>query len=51
VAGRAVILFEPDDLGARKVLFEAKDVRDLGAAPRIDGLVVVADAAQVAARL
>ena len=50
-AGRAVILFEPDDLRAGKVLLEAQDVGDLGAAPRIDRLVVVADAAQVAARL
>ena len=34
-----------------KVLLEAQDVGDLGAAPRIDRLVVVADAAEVAARL
>ena len=51
VAGRAVILFEPDDRRAGEVLLEAQDVGDLGAAPRIDRLVVVADAAQVAARL
>jgi hypothetical protein len=51
VRGRAVILLEPDDLRAGEVLLEAEDVGDLGAAPRIDRLVVVADAAQVAARL
>ena len=51
VAGRAVVLLEPDDLRAGKVLLEAQDVGDLGAAPGIDRLVVVADAAQVAARL
>ena len=51
VRGRAVVLLEPDDLGAGEVLFEAEDVGDLGAAPAIDRLVVVADAAEVAARL
>ena len=33
VAGRAVILLEPDDLRAGEILFEAQDVGDLGAAP------------------
>src|SRR6185503_3008225 len=47
MAGRAVIALEPDHLGARKVLLEAQDVVDLGAAPAIDRLVVVADAADV----
>jgi hypothetical protein len=51
VAGRAVILLEPDDLRAREIMLEPEDVRDLGAAPRVDRLVVVADAAEVAARL
>ena len=51
VRGRAVILLEPDDLRAGEVLFEAQDVGDLGPAPGIDRLVVVADAAEVAARL
>ena len=51
VRGRAVVLLEPDDRRAGKVLFEAQDVGDLGAPPRIDRLVVVADAAEVAARL
>ena len=49
--GRPVILLEPDYRRAGKVLFEAQDVRDLGAAPRIDRLVVVADAADILARL
>ena len=51
VRGRAVILFEPDDRRAGEILLEAQDVGDLGAAPRIDRLVVVADAAEVAALL
>ena len=51
VAGRAVILFEADDRRAGKVLLETQDVGDLGAAPGIDRLVVVADAAEIPARL
>ncbi len=47
VAGRAVIAFEPDHLGAGKIVLEAQDVVDLRAAPAIDRLVVVADAADV----
>ena len=47
VSGGAVIAFEPDDLGAGKVVLEAQDVVDLGAAPAIDRLVVVTDAADV----
>ncbi len=47
VFGRAVVTLELDDLGAGKVLFEAQDVVDLRAAPAIDRLVVVADAADV----
>ena len=49
--GGAVVLLQPDDLGAGEVLLEAQDVADLGAAPAIDRLVVVADAADVAVRL
>ena len=48
---RAVIALEPDDLGAGKILLEAQDVVDLGAAPAIDRLVVVADAADVVVAL
>ena len=47
VAGAAVISFEPDDLGAGKIMIEAQNVIDLGAAPAIDRLVVIADAADV----
>ena len=48
MAGRAVIALQPDDVGAGKILLEAQDVVDLGAAPAIDRLVVVADAADIA---
>src|SRR4030088_3085608 len=47
VAGGTVVAFEPNDLGAWKVVLEAQDVVDLRAAPAIDRLVVVADAADV----
>src|SRR5207247_2257669 len=47
VAGGAVVAFEPDHLGAGKIVLEAQDVVDLRAAPAIDRLVVVADAADV----
>src|SRR5215467_1190844 len=42
---------EADDLGAGKVGFEAEDVVDLCAAPAIDRLIVVTDAADIAAPL
>ena len=48
VAGRAVIAFEADDAGAGKIALELEDVADLGAAPAVDRLVVVTDAADVA---
>ena len=47
----AVILFEADDLSPRKVALELQDVLDLRTAPRIDRLVVVADAGDVLALL
>ena len=47
VAGRAVIPFQPDHRGAGEIVLEAQDVVDLGAAPAVDRLVVVADAADV----
>src|SRR5215475_3548258 len=50
VAGRAVVALQPDHLGAGKILLEAQDVVDLGAAPPLDRLVVVADAADVLQR-
>ena len=51
IGGGAVVALEPDDLGAGEVRLEAEDVVDLGATPAIDRLVVVADAADVAAAL
>jgi len=38
---------QADDFGAGKIVIEAQDVVDLGAAPAIDRLVVIADAADV----
>ena len=45
--GGAVILLELDHRGVRKILLEAQDIGDFRAAPRIDRLVVVADAADI----
>src|SRR5690606_39077381 len=42
-----VVALEPDDAGAREIGLEAQDVADLRAAPAIDRLVVVANAADV----
>ena len=47
---RAVVAFEPDDPGAGKILLEAQNVVDVRAAPAVDRLVVVADAADVSRR-
>ena len=47
VAGRAVIALQPDHRSAGKIVLEAQDVVDLGAAPAVDRLVVIADAADV----
>ncbi len=49
--GRAVIRLEPDDARPLEILLEAEDVFDLGAAPRIDRLIVIADAADIAVPL
>ena len=46
-AGRAVVALQADDVGAGEVVLEAQDVVDLRAAPAVDRLVVVADAAEV----
>src|SRR6476469_3907125 len=48
---RAVILLQADDPCAGKVLLETENVRDLRPAPRVDRLVVIADAAEVPLRL
>ena len=47
---RPVILFQPDNGRPRKIAFKLQDVANLGPAPAIDRLVVIADAAQVAVR-
>ena len=49
--GGAVILFQPHHLRAGKIRLEAQDVANLGPAPAIDRLIVIADAADVAMRL
>ena len=43
----AVVLLEADDAGVGKVLFELEDVADVGAAPGVDALILVADGADV----
>ena len=48
---RAVVLLELHHLGLGEVFPEAADVADVGAAPAVDGLVVVADDAEVAVLL
>src|SRR5450759_3212511 len=45
--GRAVIALEPNDFRARKIALEAQNIIDLGAAPAIDRLVVVADTTDI----
>src|SRR5579862_3083834 len=47
VAGAAVVALQADYFGAGEIVIEAQDVVDLGAAPAVDRLVVVADAADV----
>ncbi len=47
MAGRAVVALQPDHLRTGEILVEAQDVVDLGAAPAVDRLVVIADAADV----
>ena len=43
IARRAVVLLELDRLRLGPVALEVEDVADVGTAPRVDGLVVVAD--------
>ena len=47
MARRAVVALQPDHLRSGEVVLEPQDVIDLGAAPAVDRLVVVADAANV----
>ena len=51
MTGGAIVALEPDDLGAGEVGLEAQDVVHLGAAPAIDRLVVIANAANIAGPL
>ena len=45
--GGAVVLLEFDDPGGLKGVLEAEDMSGLGAAPAVDGLVVIADDGEV----
>ena len=45
--GASVVALQPDDFRAGKIMIEAQNVIDLRAAPAIDRLVVIADAADV----
>ena len=47
VSGGAIVALQANDARAGEILLEAQDVVDLGAAPAVDRLVVVADAADV----
>ena len=47
VLRRAVVLLQADDAGLGKVLLELQDVADVGAAPGVDALVLIADRADV----
>ena len=43
IAGRAIVLFETDQLRAGEILVEVKDVLNTRAAPGIDGLIIIAN--------
>src|SRR5262245_48970302 len=47
VPGAAIVSLQANDLCAWKIVFETQDVVDLGTAPAVDRLVVIADAAYV----
>ena len=49
--GRPVVLLELDDHRVREIAIEVEQVARLGAAPRVDRLVVVPDDGEVARRL
>ena len=44
---RAVVLLQPHDARVGKILFELENVADVGAAPRVDALILIADSADV----
>ncbi len=46
--GGAIVLLEADDLDFGEVFFEVEDVLDVCAAPAVDGLIFVADDADIA---
>ncbi len=48
VGGGTIVALQPYHFGVGKIFFKTQDVFDFGAAPRINRLVVIADAAQVA---
>ncbi len=50
VAGGTVVALEPDHFGAGEILLETQDVVHLGAAPAVNRLVVVTNAADVLGR-
>jgi hypothetical protein len=50
VRGRAIVALKANDLCAGKILVEAQDVVDFRAAPAVDRLIVVADAADILLR-
>ena len=47
IGGGAVVLLQPDDLGAPEMLFKIQDILNGGAAEAVDALVVVAHHAHV----
>ncbi len=47
VGSGAIIFFEPYDLRAGKIFLKTQDVADFRAAPAIDGLILIADDANV----
>jgi len=44
-----LVLFQKNDPGLRKIFFELEDVANVGSAPRVDRLIVVANGADVVA--
>ena len=47
ISGGAIVLLQLDHLGIRIILFKFQDIADIGPAPAINGLIVVADHAQI----
>ena len=48
VGGRAVVLFQFDHFGVGKIFFKIEDIADVRPAPAVDGLIVVANHAEIA---